>query len=120
LIEISELENLQTLSNLIELNLANNDISYIGDAFRHNADLFLLNLSGNPLSLQQIHHLRSMPSLKYLQVNDPNYRETAACQQMNHVTNIITHLTLLEKLDQLDISSELRQAIGRVNTKKTM
>jgi hypothetical protein len=119
-IEISQLECLESLTNLIELNLANNHISYIGNALSHNSDLFSLNVSGNPLSLQQIHCLRSMPSLKYLQVNDPNYRETALCQQMNHVTNIITHLTFLEKLDQLDISEELRKAISKVTAKKTM
>ena len=120
-LEISVLENLESLTQLKDLQVGNNQISSIGHALNNNVALEELNLSGNKLSsFREILYLTRLPKLKSLCLSDPNFADNPICSLCNYQTHVVYHLPMLESLDTLDVTEESRKMISATVLKKRM
>ncbi|KAJ3071189.1 Leucine-rich repeat-containing protein 9, partial [Quaeritorhiza haematococci] len=119
--DISKLENVSALKNLIDLQIANNKISTIGDSLNGNDNLQTLNVSGNQLvSFQDVLSVVNLPKLTTLILSDPNFEENPICWLCNYQTHVIFHLPQLRWLDTLEITEESRRIINATVLKKRM
>ena len=93
---IEHLDGLQNLCNLVELNLAANQIETIGVYLDTIQTLKELNLSGNKIgSFKEILNLNRLPNLDQCNFLDPNYGDNPICHLCNYTTYVLFHLPYL-------------------------
>uniref|UniRef100_A0A8C3T2G8 Leucine rich repeat containing 9 n=1 Tax=Chelydra serpentina TaxID=8475 RepID=A0A8C3T2G8_CHESE len=117
--QIKEIEGLHTLQNLKELNLAGNLIHKIGTCFDPNEQLERLNLSGNRIcSFKELSNLASLPHLKDLSLNDPQYDPNPICLLCNYATHVLYHMPQLQRLDTYDVSQNQIKVLAEATVMK--
>jgi hypothetical protein len=119
--EIREIAGLSTLTCLRELNFARNPIECVPFELSCNTQLQVLNLSHtNILSCSAILHLASLPSLRELFLEDPNWGCAPVAKLANYQTMAIVRLPQLTVLDYLLISREASELAHSTFAKKRM
>jgi len=94
--QIEMVENLETLVNLKNLNLAENRIEIIGSAFDFCQSLIDLNLSANCIgNFREVLNFSRLPSITRVFFSDPNYGENPICTLCNYQTYVLYHLSKL-------------------------
>ncbi|XP_043372598.1 leucine-rich repeat-containing protein 9 isoform X4 [Dermochelys coriacea] len=117
--QIKEIQGLHTLQNLKELNLAGNLIHKIGTCFDPNEQLERLNLSGNRIcSFKELSNLASLPHLKDLSLNDPQYDPNPICLLCNYATHVLYHMPQLQRLDTYDVSQKQIKVLAEATVMK--
>nr|XP_008166478.1 leucine-rich repeat-containing protein 9 isoform X7 [Chrysemys picta bellii] len=117
--QIKEIQGLHTLQNLKELNLAGNLIHKIGTCFDPNEQLERLNLSGNRIcSFKELSNLASLPHLKDLSLNDPQYDPNPICLLCNYATHVLYHMPQLQSLDTYDVSQKQIKVLAEATVMK--
>ncbi|XP_075782450.1 leucine-rich repeat-containing protein 9 isoform X4 [Pelodiscus sinensis] len=117
--QIKVIQGLHTLQNLKELNLAGNLINKIGTCFDPNEKLERLNLSGNRIrSFKELTNLASLPHLKDLSLNDPQYDPNPICLLCNYATHVLYHMPQLERLDTYDVSEKQIKVLAEATVMK--
>jgi Leucine-rich repeat (LRR) protein len=118
---ITRVENLENLRNLKEFSIARNKISEISNCLIQSASIEVLNLSANPItSFQEVKRLALMKSLSDLSLADPNYGESTICSLTNYSVFVLFMLKKLKVLDQIQITSELRNSSENTFLKKKL
>nr|XP_025046618.1 leucine-rich repeat-containing protein 9 isoform X4 [Pelodiscus sinensis] len=117
--QIKVIQGLHTLQNLKELNLAGNLINKIGTCFDPNEKLERLNLSGNRIrSFKELTNLASLPHLKDLSLNDPQYDPNPICLLCNYATHVLYHMPQLQRLDTYDVSEKQIKVLAEATVMK--
>uniref|UniRef100_A0A8C4VCK0 Leucine rich repeat containing 9 n=1 Tax=Gopherus evgoodei TaxID=1825980 RepID=A0A8C4VCK0_9SAUR len=117
--QIKEIQGLHTLQNLKELNVAGNLIYKIGTCFDPNGQLERLNLSGNRIcSFKELSNLASLPHLKDLSLNDPQYDPNPICLLCNYATHVLYHMPQLQRLDTYDVSQKQIKVLAEATVMK--
>ncbi|XP_074986056.1 leucine-rich repeat-containing protein 9 isoform X4 [Caretta caretta] len=117
--QIKEIQGLHTLQNLKELNLAGNLIRKIGICFDPNEQLERLNLSGNRIcSFKELSNLASLPHLKDLSLNDPQYDPNPVCLLCNYATHVLYHMPQLQRLDTYNVSQKQIKVLAEATVMK--
>lgn len=121
---------MENLTELTELQIANNEIASIGHALAQNTKIHVillffssktLNLSGNKISsFREILYLTGLPCLRNLLLSDPNYDSNPICQLCNYQTHVVYHLPSISYLDTLQVTLESRKMIQATVLKKRM
>uniref|UniRef100_T1J5X0 Protein phosphatase 1 regulatory subunit 7 n=1 Tax=Strigamia maritima TaxID=126957 RepID=T1J5X0_STRMM len=89
-----KLTNLEQLTHLRELNLADNKIDKIGNSLKCNVRLETLNLSGNKLCFLKDLIGLDLPRLKSLALADPQYHPNPMCGLCNYTTLVFIPQTV--------------------------
>ncbi|XP_043404866.1 leucine-rich repeat-containing protein 9 isoform X4 [Chelonia mydas] len=117
--QIKEIQGLHTLQNLKELNLAGNLIHKIGTCFDPNEQLERLNLSGNRIcSFKELSNLASLPHLKDLSLNDPQYDPNPICLLCNYATHVLYHMPQLQRLDTYNVCQKQIKVLAEATVMK--
>uniref|UniRef100_A0A8C2ZFG9 Leucine rich repeat containing 9 n=1 Tax=Cyclopterus lumpus TaxID=8103 RepID=A0A8C2ZFG9_CYCLU len=116
------MSGLDTLQNLKELNLADNNIEKIGHSLDPNVRLQNLNLSGNKISsFKELTLLARLPHLRELALKDPTSTSNPVCLLCNYATHVIYHIPGLQRLDTYDVfSKQVKEAAESTVMKKMM
>lgn len=119
---IESIEGLDELVILVELNLAGNAIKRVGDSLRRNISIEKLDLSGNRLEhAADLLHLTSLPKLKQLIVNGPDYLPNPVFHQTNYFLHAVHHFPNLRRFDTFDVSaSYLKDVVAGIVGKKRL
>ncbi len=104
------------MNNLSELNLAKNNIKYIGDSLKNLENLARLNLASNLIdNFNDITNLQGLINLKHLCLKDPQYGYNPVTMLCNYSLYVIYHLPNLSTLDTLTISLKIVKELADVN-----
>ncbi len=116
------MKNLETLTNLKELNLANNTITRLyKTSFQGLDSLESLNLAGNPIySPLDVKALTVLPSLRSLTFMDEDYNPVPLSNMKNYQFVFIHELPQLETLDQMELTDEMKTRVNQVISEKKM
>ncbi|XP_078452476.1 leucine-rich repeat-containing protein 9 [Lampetra planeri] len=118
---IAAIENLHCLQHLKELNLADNQIEFIGHSLDSNLELERLNLSGNKISsFKELTQLSRLPALTELSLQDPLYAPCSVSLLCNYATHLLYHLPQLRRLDTIDVSSRALKDLAESTVAKKM
>ena len=119
--EIAEISGLERLEQLTHLNIAQNKIREIGSSLDSNTNLVELNLAGNELwSFKDLLNLTRASSLRKLAFNDPDYGDNPVCELCNYQTYVFFHLQQLTYMDTMPIPDEGKQLAEATYMKKKM
>jgi len=120
--KIGKIEGLRTLEKLADLNLSENLILEIGNAFESNKRLEKLNLTGNLISsMKDITNLTCLPRLRSLYLKDPLYPPCPVALLCNYPIHMVYHLPSLHCLDSQDVSMKtLKEMAENTVEKKVM
>ncbi|CAF3420460.1 unnamed protein product [Rotaria sp. Silwood1] len=117
-----KLQGLSGAKRLKELNLASNQIRFIGTSLAENTELEVLNLADNKISsFQDITILTMLPKLRNIAFSDPVYGgKNPVASMANYHVHILYHLPQLEYIDGLHITTRqvAEQAEATVTKKK--
>lgn len=114
-------DGLHNLCNLVELNLAGNNIEVIGTSFDMLGSLKDLNLSANRIgNFKEVLNLNRLPSLEICTFSDPNYGDNPIYNLCNYQTYVLFHLPKLRRLDTFFISEENKNSAETTFMKKRM
>ena len=119
--KIEHIESLQNLSQLVELNLAANNIETIGIGLDGLVALKELNLSANRIgNFKEVLNLNRLPMLTSCNFLDPHYGENPICSLCNYQTYVLFHLPRLTRLDTMTVSDESKTFAETTFMKKRM
>ncbi|XP_029195766.2 leucine-rich repeat-containing protein 9-like isoform X1 [Acropora millepora] len=119
---ISEIEGLEGLLCLLDLNLAGNSITQIGNSLNETLNLKTLDLSANQIaSLKDLTNLSQLPCLESLSFKDPIYGPNPVALLCNYSTHLLFHLPHLRRIDSCSVeNSTLKELAETTVSKKKM
>jgi hypothetical protein len=116
--KIEVVENLPL--SIKSLWIANNFIRELDNGIL-NHKLEDLNLSGNLLlSFADIFILSKLKTLKSLSLSDPNFGDNPICSLNNYRVFMLSHLSFLEMLDEINITVEEKREVEKTYKKKNL
>lgn len=66
------------------------------------------------LFFQELTNLASLPHLKDLSLNDPQYDPNPICLLCNYATHVLYHMPQLQRLDTYDVSQQQIKVLAEV------
>ena len=118
---IEHIDGIANLAQLVELNLAKNNIECIGIGLDGLVSLKELNLSANRIgNFKEVLNLNRLPNLAICTFSDPHYGENPICSLCNYQTYVLFHLPKLVRLDTMIVSEESKNFAETTFMKKRM
>ncbi|KAL8270362.1 hypothetical protein Esti_005720 [Eimeria stiedai] len=105
---LQSLTGVEALTGLKELQVADNQLTHVGEVLRKNEELETLNVAANYIwSLQDVTLLSFLPSLKRLLFSDVHFlsKQNPICRLKNHEMFTLYHLPRLRALNQTLLDS---------------
>ncbi|CAH3150734.1 unnamed protein product [Pocillopora meandrina] len=116
---IIAIEGLEKLLYLLDLNLAGNKITEIGNSLDGNLNLKTLNLSANCISsLKDLTNLSQLSCLESLSLKDPVYGPNPVALLCNYSTHLLFHLPNLKRVDSYNVDDKTLKELAETTVVK--